>query len=255
MHNANRQMIEVIDPALLATIVQESVGKRFPRQEDAAAKLRISQGHYSRLRRGRGGRGIRRPLLIALRRYLTPEQEMDLQRAILAPEAHALRDTYGDWLGDNLELVDLGHIGDSALASSLEITERAYGEGGARRRAERRFRRLLLYRDMLASLLGDRIYGPSLQGFIEDQEGAGYAGEVPGHHHPRLELALVRIVTPLLGFIESENVERSLIDLHISGDLRRYLEAAIKREELLMRRPPDLPRIQAAASEHALVGS
>ncbi len=66
-----------------------------------------------------------------------------------------------------------------------------------------------------------------------------------GHDEPRRCFARWRAVAPLLASEDSGGIERGWDELKAGGELGPYLKAALKREEILLNRQPDLERAQA----------
>lgn len=67
------------------------------------------------------------------------------------------------------------------------------------------------------------------------------------HFQLRGELAYVRILAPLLDSAESGLIERRWQEMSDS-ELRRFVQAGIERESILLDRPPDLQRAQEVAA-------
>jgi hypothetical protein len=63
----------------------------------------------------------------------------------------------------------------------------------------------------------------------------------------RRQLALWRVVEPLLAGGETDGIERTWEELEQGNDLRDYLKAALRRERILLDRSPDLARAQEIA--------
>jgi hypothetical protein len=67
------------------------------------------------------------------------------------------------------------------------------------------------------------------------------------HRAMRRQLALWRVVEPLLAGGETDGIERTWEELEQGNDLRDYLKAALRRERILLDRSPDLARAQEIA--------
>lgn len=65
-----------------------------------------------------------------------------------------------------------------------------------------------------------------------------------GHSDDRIQLAVLRILEPLLEAPESSFVERRLAELIESGDLAKFIAAGITRERILLARPIGRARAQ-----------
>ena len=70
-----------------------------------------------------------------------------------------------------------------------------------------------------------------------------------GHDTQRRNLALLRAVAPLLASEDSGGIERGWRELDASGKLGPYLKAALKCEEILLNRSPDIERAQEIAND------
>lgn len=67
-----------------------------------------------------------------------------------------------------------------------------------------------------------------------------------GHTPERIRLAFLRCLEPFLEApLETWLVERGIQELGDSGELTAYLRAALRREEILLTREPDMQRAQA----------
>lgn len=71
------------------------------------------------------------------------------------------------------------------------------------------------------------------------------------HDALRRCLARWRAVAPLLASEDSGGIERGWPELKASGELGPYLKVALKREEILLNRQPDLERAQTVAEHTA----
>lgn len=68
---------------------------------------------------------------------------------------------------------------------------------------------------------------------------------------PARELAYMRIVAPLLDCRESGCIERRWEEMS-DKELRRFIEAGLEREKLLLDRPPELQQAQRNAERDPL---
>ena len=64
----------------------------------------------------------------------------------------------------------------------------------------------------------------------------------------RIQLARYRIMEPLIAADNTGGVERSVTELRNARELEAYLRAAVRREELLLKREPDHIRAQKIAA-------
>jgi hypothetical protein len=198
--------------------VLKAILKQYGTHEAAAEGLGISQPHFTRLVNGGAGRRINRSLVLSAERVLysqvLPSNRDRYQKL--------WRDLWGSVIG--WEATDLLRKHDDWLQGKL----RPYYTGN-------------FYRHdfVLRQLREDSGYCGYFSGF--DKAAAA-------HKPLRIELALQRVAEPLVAGEETNGVERTWEEMDEAKDLGPYLRAALRREELLLRRAPDMQRAQKLIS-------
>lgn len=96
-----------------------------------------------------------------------------------------------------------------------------------------------LFRKLKRALAGHPDVREPLKRFLKRVRGSSTA---PTSGDKRLRLAVYRAIEPLYGAEATWEVERSIHEMREAGELEEYLKAALKREEILLRRERDLVR-------------
>jgi hypothetical protein len=213
--------------AVLRTVLQ-TVLKQKGSHREAAQWLGIGQTTFTRLLhgtpKGKYLTSMRHDTFASIRDALDnnqfkfdlgldePLEEMgllgDFYDSLLSWEGQRVREHYEDWLNRELERV-------SNKASQV-----------------------------LTELKGELVYGRLIRKFIEE---IAMREELPepstGSEAKRLWIALYRSLEPLANGDATWGVERRWQELHATGELRRYLSSAFRREQILMSREHDFERI------------
>ena len=230
--------IRVINAALLGRLVREMVDQRFRPQLQAARALGIDRGHYSKLVRGYARKAITQTLFESLRCYIP---DRDLARALLMPQAEATFKQYRNWLRQSLRPVNLHFMVelDRPFVDLQRLLKSWHHQLPPSDLSRQRQDRQVACNRLLSNL---RQRDPYRLFFDRFEKWAMRQGWRTGNS--RYQLALLRVVEPLVTFRESAFIERHPLELEESGELDRYVEAALKKERILLNRAPDLQRVQ-----------
>lgn len=257
--------LRIVDPVRFQRLLAE-IRRRCGGQEKAAEKLGIEQSQFSRWLNGvshhisrpvarRMARNIirgmvppkERPTRANWRRQANFQMEKEFWLAVLTREAAATMRTYEEWLEE--EALGRSLMGLPRRALELPITMRR-----RRHLTESRIQQLLreLAEEPYRAIIGefvDRYRRRRFQGREEPEGGDRYWKDWPRHSwdtdfDTRLELAIVRALEPLLATLDTGGVERGWRELDQRGELERYLKVALRREEILLNRAPDVERAQ-----------
>jgi hypothetical protein len=191
-------------------------------QTAAAKKLGCTQRHVCRLAHDQVPTRIRATLRKSLEKYLIDRAGLkaeirELNRAVTDQKAAVFyRRVYRRWLDRALGL---------GSPVSVSVRGRAYAvRDGSGSTLEPTLARL------------DARYATRIEKFRADHA---------RHDHDRVKLAIRRALNvPLIeDWAASGTVELSALELHEKGLLDPYLQAALRREAILLQRSPDLERV------------
>ena len=239
MYRAKRAKaaVTVVDPERFARLVREVAGK-FSNQTEAAEALGISQAHCSRLSSGQIGDRITHRLFKRLRDVLDPNLLPELWRAVLSAEAKSVLDDYFEWLQESSHPFPVLHPAKERFPSLY----RAPDASDFRRWGRWRESQVTRYANVLKELRSHPSCGPRLAAFEQWAEKHGHEKD-----SPRVRLAILRAIEPLMATIDTDGVELSWEELENEGQLESYVNTALRRERTLLRRTPDLSRAQEIA--------
>jgi len=222
---ARVRTLPVADKAALARVLGE-IEHRCGSQVQAARELGpISALHFWRLRHARGGKRIGRKLFEAIKRKAQEGKRpaeaeigrLALEAAVVAPGNLARLNQYSTWLRANLRrhgaevLLLLGKGGRSRLSYGPDF--------------ERRLETLL---DL------EKRFGSYFRGMER-------RARREGHLPLRILLAKLRAIEELRDSERSAGIERHLSEWR-DTDLRIFLRAALRKEEMLLDRDRDVER-------------
>jgi hypothetical protein len=251
--------VRIVDAARFGRALEWFVRQK-KGQVHAAAALRITQPHLSKLLRAHAGQSIRPALFDRLCAVLSGRSLTNLMHAVQLPVGQAMAASHDQWLAAALEPFGLGSFwrhgtaprgSDKALRQTREADERARHSMGMLESLysdpDPRIPSLLLEFEETLVRRGHG-YGPARQLFRVEQGRLG--AEALAHFlRPRGLLAMLRVVEPLLlPRLDGSIVERTLEELRASKQLWKFVKAGITREDILLRREADLPRLQAEAA-------
>jgi len=253
--------VAVVDRALLARIIR-LIQERYGSQGKAAAALGISREHFNRLFRGNSGKALTQVLFDRLRKLLGrlpagqsgkygPEHaKSDAFHAILTPETKDVSDDYLSWMHERLFAIGQRAPHPATIGTPLEssgsfdddrlqVAERVLGGGRFIKGFVSPTRKACS--EILEALRNHASYGGHFNEFETRAKSRG-------HSRARILVAFARVVEPLAATVATAGVERSWQELDQANELKTYLKAALAREEILLRRPPDYwKRIQDVA--------
>jgi transcriptional regulator with XRE-family HTH domain len=206
--------LAIIDVTTIRAIMKE-VRQRVSHQREGARTLGISQATFNRLLRGTGHKRISthtfRSIRDALRRNvlgLEPPKAAERQRAfestVLTEAGWHARRHYGRWLRDELR----------------QLTPKV--------------------QSLFTLLFSDVEYRGVFGAFLKQ---VNQSPDLPRPNKRRIWLALYRSVEPLSDAEATWGVERKWREMRAAGDLRRYLEVALEREHIMLKRERDIVRI------------
>ncbi len=207
--------VPVVDPEGLVELLREAMaghapgqmvpGKEGEPQHQVTKRLGIARQHYYRLLAGHIGATISSDLARALDRALPRRRRPALAQVLTLPWGTRLPPRYHAWLLRSLRPY-LGKEMTFHRRNRAGRIARLYGKLKQEPEAARH----------LSRLDGLRLFQPARQ-----------------------RLVMLRVVEPLLAGQETGAHERTLDDLRATGDLGRYLRAAVTAEMLLLQRPND----------------
>jgi transcriptional regulator with XRE-family HTH domain len=216
------------DRAALAELLRDTINRRYGGSQNEAAKaVGVPRSVLGRFCAGQSEK-VRHETMERLRQLLAVRLRQ-LEAAVFSPAARDALARYYVWLDAETE---------AALAGVLRTRRRDLPESeidftrameGVRSRTERA-------RRLIARLKGE---------YADERAPLERALIAGGHTDARAQLALARVVSPLLDADESGLIEREQSEF-TSRELREFIRAGIKRETLLLKREPDLRRAQGA---------
>jgi transcriptional regulator with XRE-family HTH domain len=268
--NRNRtHRVRIKDPDGLQSLLRD-LGAPHKTQTEAAKALGISQPTFSRLLTGAVsdemsfetyaailtalggepkvlGRGPRATPFAVFAEYLDPGA-----RAQLEFRAEREQRRKGERVGER-DRADLQAVLDAEAQAAYELLERfldaivtedeEYVWSNYEVWMDRELTRLKpLSESVLRELWEDRRARSRIADFLE-RVGRS-RGQLPSEGDSRCWLALYRAVEPLTAAATTWQVERSWEELREKNELKGYLKAALKREELLLKPTRDLDRVR-----------
>lgn len=207
-------------------MLREVVDTKFNKNAARAAKsVGLDQPQFFAILNGQRSM-LQAKTFEALERLL-PSIRRPLLGAFVSPTGEEGVNAYLQWVGEARRSLMAGR------PYWLRNGERWF----LRVRAPRGYSRKLAAADALIAEI-DRT--PAFSAHLNDLRKVGRSN---GHPNERIKLAEYRVVEPLLAAPESYYVERAWAELS-DGEKSRYLRSSCKREEILLRRPNELQRVQ-----------
>lgn len=218
-----RTRIKVVDRHQLAATITSFIDSEFGGVITAASNaLGIERSLLSRMRAG-VAQSLRESDLRALRKRLTPKQFAEIERCIVDPPLAEHLSAFDAWLkAEHTRLL-------YREAAPHTVVGRAIASV-----AQWSTQRLLEY---------DHLLGVVQQSFPDLVRNFDRFLKGRRHFKARGDLAYVRILAPLLDGADSGLIERRWQELS-SGELRRFIKCGMKREMILLDRPPDMQRAE-----------
>ena len=223
------RLFAIVDQRTLVAEIKHAIKKRGDGNLSAAARLaRMNQPELHRLAKGQIG-AIGRNTIAALRRLIPPERHHLLEQSLISPETAELLSAFDEWRQRWEErFLWPKSLGDTYVGRAVQSV------------SEWDKQRLFEVEHLLRKCR---------QEFPEQFEKFDSFLVRQGHSRTRADMALYRIVEPLLESRASGFVERSWEELEIS-ELRKFIESGIAREKILLRRSPDTQRAQQQAGRN-----
>lgn len=226
--------MEIRDPALLAEELRRIVDRTFGGNESSAARhAGLSQPTLNRL--CRGVQRTIRPSTLEKARSLIPDRRRRLvDLAVRSPAALHRLEKHSAWLAQRYQAIrwDL----------KPETAEEAELDGYSREQDEKE---LVVY-------LWKR-HGAELRRYRRQIERRGHlapdAGPWGGEY--LFDLSIARIIAPLLEWWDSGGIERHWTELS-AAEVGKFVRAGIRRERLLLDRPPAHWRANQATGPYRL---
>lgn len=225
------------DPVAFAEPINDAIARRHGGSRSEAARAKGIP--YSTLKRFCDGRGVsvRHETMEKLRSMVGSARAVRLEGALtVGPAAHRLH-RYDEWLAAERMGLAYRAVRERELAASgiaenrfedellgMRLTERLHELHKLQRRLERRF----------------PSYWTEFKNWLK----------VSGHFKGRAELAILRVVAPLMDFWDSGCVERHVSEFS-DNELRRFIDTGIRREKILLSRAPDVRRVNDIQREFA----
>ena len=216
----------LVDPAAVAAELRRIV-EPYRNVLTAAGKIGIKQPTLWRLLNGQV-RTITAETWAAIEQATPPARRAALTAAIVEPAAQRIVGAYVEWL-DTWKSRVFKDAASRWVWKDQSLTRVPDHEAPARRNAER---------DALMKVHQAEL--AALDAWVADALAAG-------HSEDRVQLAIARILEPLLEAPASGYVERSWQEMSIT-ELRQFIRAGVTRERLLLRRAPDVERAQEIAA-------
>lgn len=223
-----RTRIQISDPDALARVVDRVIVECFGGIElEAAKSLGVEPSLFSRLRRGRAN-SISEKALTSIRKRLERPDKNAVDAAVLTVAAAELLNAFDAWVSrEHGRLLHHEDAIDTPVGRELCRLPAWEHQRGSEM-------------DYLIQTLEERIPGvfDELDDFLERRR----------HFRRRAELAYARILGPLLDSVESGHIERRWQDLS-DKELKRFVQAGIARERILLDRPQDVQQAQEMAKQ------
>lgn len=230
----------IFDRGGLAALLLETIKARFGGSQNAAARsVALSRTVLDRLCSGTAA-SARHQTVESLRRLLRRDQYAKLNAVLLSPETRERLRDFDQWIYAASQCEACGPL--RALArtefetaselddmSDLMDPRSQYGAGSPVTLADDRWRYAL---KLIRELRRD---------FVDVWRPLDRRLETRRHLNPRATLAFLRVVSPLLGWLDTGGIERAPAEM-TDMELRRFLRAGIQRECILLDRESDVRR-------------
>jgi hypothetical protein len=217
-----RTRIDVLNRQLLASVLREVVDAEFGGGISAAAQeIGLERSLLGRIL-SQKAKTISHDDLRTLRKKVSQKQFIEISRALYPAAVAELIRAFDKWVSAERDRILERDLPDTPVGRALRTV------------SPWETQRLLEYQHLLdtaAAKFPDLI--ESFDDFLERRK----------HFQSRGNLAYLRVFAPLLDATDSGHVERGWRDL-TDDELRRFVQAGMEREHILLDRTPDPERAQ-----------
>lgn len=222
--------LKIANHSLLAEQLDYLLAERGPTQIELEKNTGIRQEHFSKLRSAKT-KSVTASTYNTLRRLLPADRQKRLVLAFERSGSSAIKKRYKRWLVRSAKriLVGTGHRWQLNAGVVGPASERGWrGRAGGR---EGELRTAIETLDMQLGGLIRQFRREHLK---------------RGHSEARVTLAIYRTIAPLIETSDAAFVERHLYEMSKS-QLAIFIKSGLRRERLLLKRPPDIIRVQEVA--------
>jgi hypothetical protein len=211
--------IKIVDSQVLQSVLRKVVARRGTHRE-AAKALGIGQTTFTRLLNGTVHKRLRSDTYRSIRKALSAHGiewglEYLFEESVLNPKGSLVQRKYESWLREEYE----------RLASRAQ--------------------------PVFSELYGRPEYQRLFKGFLQR---VARRPDLPPPHETRLWVALYRAVEPLGAASVTWGVERTWQEMDEAGELEGFLQAALKRERIMLNRERDLARLNRCKPPEEYMG-
>lgn len=222
--------LKIANNSLLAEQLDYLLAQRGPTQTELEKNTGIKQDKFSKLRNGKR-KCVTASTYNTLRRLLPADRQKRLALAFERSGSGAMKERYGRWLVRSTKriLVGTGLPWQWNAGSVRQLPEEGWRGRAGTREGELKAAWAIL----------DEWTGGQIRRFrVEHLK--------RGHSEARVTLAVYRTIAPLIEASDAAFVERHLHEMSVS-ELTTFVKCGLQREKLLLKRPPDIVRLQEVA--------